>query len=79
MQSAFRPNRPLKHHSLSPIQTNAALDCTMTVPPGNETASELYPSVGVGAAVSGDPQDTYAVFLTNAEADHLSQTWFFWE
>ena len=50
----------------------------MTVPPGNGTASELYPSVGVGAAVSGDPQGTYVVFLSNAEADYPSQTWFFW-
>jgi len=51
----------------------------MTVPPGNETASELYPSVGAGAAVYGDPQGTYAAFLSNAEADYPSQTWFFWD
>jgi len=57
----------------------AALDFTMTVPPGNETASELYPSVGAGAAVYGDPQGTYAAFLSNAEADYPTQTWFFWD
>ena len=51
----------------------------MTVPPGNETASELYPSVGAGAAVYGDPQGTYAAFLSNAEPDYPSQTWFFWD
>ena len=56
-----------------------ALDFTMTVPPGNETASELYPSVGAGAAVYGDPQGTYAAFLSNAEPDYPSQTWFFWD
>ena len=51
----------------------------MTVPPGNETASELYPSVGAGAAVFGDPQGTYAAFLSNAEANYPSETWFFWD
>ena len=51
----------------------------MTVPPGNETASELYPSIGAGAAESSDPQGTYVVFLPNAEADYHSQPWFFWE
>ena len=57
----------------------AALDFTMTVPPGDETASELYPSVGAGASLFGDPQGTYAGFLSNAEANYPSETWFFWD
>ena len=50
----------------------------MTVPPGNETASELYPSVGAGAAVYGDPQDSYANFLNSSENNYPAEPWFFW-
>jgi hypothetical protein len=56
----------------------AALDFTMTVPPGNETASELYPSVGAGAAVYGDLQGTYAAFLNSSENDYPAEPWFLW-
>lgn len=56
----------------------AALDFTMTVPPGNETASELYPSVGAGAAVYGDPQGTYAKFLNSSEENYPAEPWFLW-
>ena len=50
----------------------------MTVPPGNETASELYPSVGAGAAVYGDPQGTFAKFLNSSEEDYPAEPWFLW-
>jgi hypothetical protein len=50
----------------------------MTVPPGNETASELYPSVGAGAAVYGDPQSTYAQFLNSSEENYPAEPWFLW-
>jgi hypothetical protein len=57
----------------------AALDFTMTVPPGNETASELYPSVGAGAAVYGDPQGTYAKFLNSSVGNYPAEPWFLWD
>ena len=50
----------------------------MTVLPGNETASELYPSVGAGAAVYGDPQGTYANFLNSSEENYPAEPWFLW-
>ena len=51
----------------------------MTVPPLNETANELFPSVGAGAAVYGDPQGTYAAFLSSSEQSYPSEPWFFWD
>jgi hypothetical protein len=51
----------------------------MTVPPLNETASELFPSVGAGAVVYGDPQGKYAAFLSSSEQDYPAQPWFFWD
>ena len=51
----------------------------MTVPPKDEPASELFPSVGAGAAVYGDPQGKYAAFLSRSEPDYPSQSWFFWD
>jgi len=57
----------------------AAIDFTMTVPPKDEPASELFPSVGAGAAVYGDPQGTYAAFLSRSQEDYPSQPWFFWD
>jgi hypothetical protein len=57
----------------------AALDFTMTVPPKNETASELFPDVGAGAAVYGDPQGTYATFLSSSEQDYPAEPFFFWD
>ncbi|KAH8982367.1 chondroitin AC/alginate lyase [Lactarius hatsudake] len=57
----------------------AAIDFTMTVPPKDEPASELFPSVGAGAAVYGDPQGKYAAFLSRSQEDYPSQPWFFWD
>ncbi|KAH9046601.1 chondroitin AC/alginate lyase [Lactarius hengduanensis] len=57
----------------------AALDFTMTVPPKDEPESELFPSVGAGAAVYGDPQGKYAAFLSRSQEDYPSQPWFFWD
>ncbi|KAI0292206.1 chondroitin AC/alginate lyase [Multifurca ochricompacta] len=56
----------------------AALDFTMKVPPGDEPASELFYSVGAGAAVYGDPDGGYAAFLARSEQDYPAQPWFFW-
>ncbi|KAH9168059.1 chondroitin AC/alginate lyase [Lactarius sanguifluus] len=57
----------------------AALDFTMTVSPKDELASELFPSVAAGAAVYGDPQGTYAAFLSRSEEDYPTEPWFFWD
>ena len=51
----------------------------MTVPPLNETANELFPSVGAGAAVYGDPRGTYAAFLSSSEEEYPAEPWFFWD
>ena len=51
----------------------------MTVPPKDEPASELFPSVGAGASVYGDPQGKYAAFLSTSQADYPSDQWFFWD
>jgi len=57
----------------------SALDFTMTVPPGDEGATELYPSIGAVAAVYGDPDGKYAKFLASAEPNYPAQPWFFYE
>lgn len=57
----------------------AALDFTMTVQPGNETASELYPDVAAVAATYGDPNGTYAAFLANADNQYPAEAYFFWD
>ena len=51
----------------------------MTVPPKDEAANELFPSVGAGAAVYGDPQGTYAAFLSRSQEDYPTDQWFFWD
>jgi len=57
----------------------AAIDFTMTVLPMDEAADELFPSVGAGAAVYGDPNGTYAAFLSRSQQDYPSEPWFFWD
>jgi len=56
----------------------AAIDFTITVPPKDEAAAELFPSVAAGAVVYGDPQGTYAAFLSRSEEDYPAEPWFFW-
>ncbi|KAI9450085.1 chondroitin AC/alginate lyase [Lactarius psammicola] len=56
----------------------AAMDFTMTVPPKDEAAAELFPSVAAGAVVYGDPQGTYAAFLSRSEEGYPAEPWFFW-
>jgi hypothetical protein len=51
----------------------------MTVPPKDEAANELFPNVGAGAAVYGDPQGTYAAFLSSSEQDYPAEPFFFWD
>jgi len=57
----------------------AALDFTMTVPPNDEDATELFPSVGAIAAQFGDPDGTYAGFLARSQANYPADPWFFWD
>jgi hypothetical protein len=56
-----------------------ALDFAMTVSPGDETASELYPNVAAVAAKYGDPDGKYAAFLANADNTYPAQPYFFWD
>ena len=51
----------------------------MTVPPKDEAANELFPSVGAGAAVYGDPQGTYAAFLSSSEGNYPAEPFFQWD
>jgi len=57
----------------------AALDFTLTVQPGDELASELYPNVAAVAAQYGDPSGTYAAFLAKADNTYPAQPYFFWD
>ncbi|KIM71448.1 hypothetical protein PILCRDRAFT_830320 [Piloderma croceum F 1598] len=57
----------------------AALDFTMTVQPGDELASELYPNIAAVAANYGDPNDKYAAFLANADNTYPAQPYFLWD
>jgi len=61
----------------------AALDFAMTIPPGDEEPTELYPSIGAGAAVFGDRDlasgATYSSFLANVQQDYPADPWFFWD
>lgn len=59
------------------IQT--ALDYAMTVPPGNDTAAELYPSIAAVAATYGDPTGKYAGFLAQADNTYPADPYFFWD
>jgi hypothetical protein len=56
-----------------------ALDFAMTVQPGDETASELYPNVAAVAATYGDPDGKYAAFLAKADNTYPAQPYFFWD
>jgi len=57
---------------------NTALDSAMTVAPGDEDATELYPSIGAVAAVYGDAGGKYAKFLASAEQNYPARPWFFY-
>ncbi|KAI0265333.1 alginate lyase-domain-containing protein [Gloeopeniophorella convolvens] len=56
----------------------AAVDFTIGVPPGDDAPAELFPDVGAGAAVYGDPNGTYAAFLSHSEQGYPVEPWFFW-
>jgi len=57
----------------------AAIDSAMTVPPKDEAANELFPSVGApGASVYGDSSGTYAAFLPPLGENYPAEPWFFW-
>jgi hypothetical protein len=57
----------------------AALDFALTVQPGDETASELYPNIAAVAATYGDAGGKYAAFLANADNTYPSQPYFYWD
>lgn len=61
----------------STIQT--ALDFALTVSPGNETASELYPNVAAVASAYGDPTGKYAAFLKEREVLYPGEPYFLWD
>lgn len=50
----------------------------MTVPAGDEPASELYILVASIGATYGDPTGKYAAFLKNAEVTYPSEPYFLW-
>jgi len=50
----------------------------MTVAPGDEDATELYPSIGAVATVYGDTDGKYAKFLASAEQNYPAQPWYFY-
>jgi hypothetical protein len=55
----------------------------MTVPPGSEDPTELYPSIGAVAAVYDDRDSangtSYAAFLAAAQSNYPAEPWFFWD
>jgi len=56
-----------------------ALDFAMTVPPGQDTADELYPDIAAIAATYGDPDGKYAAFLANGDNQYPAQPYFLWD
>ena len=56
-----------------------ALDFAMTVQPGDELASELYPNIAAVAATYGDSDGKYAAFLANADNQYPAEPYFFWD
>jgi len=57
----------------------AALDFTLTVQPGDELASELYPDIAAVGATYSDPDGKYAAFLANADNTYPAQPYYFWD
>ncbi|KAF9233040.1 chondroitin AC/alginate lyase [Melanogaster broomeanus] len=55
-----------------------ALDFAMTIPPGHETASELYQPMASVAGQYGDPDGKYASFLANVDSRYPSAPYFLW-
>lgn len=51
----------------------------MTVNPGDEQASELYPSIGDVASIYGDPSGQYAAFLDKGEPSYPLEPYFLWD
>ncbi|KAH9929064.1 chondroitin AC/alginate lyase [Epithele typhae] len=67
----------LTTHKGSTIQT--ALDYAMTLGPGTEVASELYPNIVAVGATYGDAKGTYANFmLTKAGDGYVADAQFLW-
>jgi hypothetical protein len=50
----------------------------LTVPPGDELASELYPNVAAVGAAYGDPTGKYATFLKEADSEYPMKPYFLW-
>jgi len=56
-----------------------ALDFTLTVQPGDELASELYPNIAAVGATYGDSDGKYAAFLANADNTYPAQPYYLWD
>jgi len=56
-----------------------ALDFALTVQPGDELASELYPNIAAVGAQYGDPTGKYAAFLAKAANQYPAQPYFLWD
>jgi hypothetical protein len=67
------------HTTLNGSTIKDALDFAMTIPPGSETASELYPNVAAVGATYGDVDGKYAVWLAAADDTYVQQPYFFWD
>ncbi|KIJ68290.1 hypothetical protein HYDPIDRAFT_24584 [Hydnomerulius pinastri MD-312] len=59
------------------IQT--ALDYTMSLDPGSEKLSEVFPHVATVAAAYGDPNGKYAAFLQRNDPSYESQPYFYYD
>ncbi|KAG8908744.1 hypothetical protein FRB99_002982 [Tulasnella sp. 403] len=56
-----------------------AVDFTMTVPPGNDDPTELFPDVAAIASQYGDANGKYAAFLAQKDPTYPGEAYFFWE
>jgi len=56
-----------------------ALDYAINIPPGDETADELYPNIAAVGATYGDADGKYAAFLANADNQYPAEPYFLWD
>ncbi|KAF9781242.1 chondroitin AC/alginate lyase [Thelephora terrestris] len=67
-----------QHTTNSGATIQKALDFTMTIDPGKEVASELYPIVAAVGAIYGDPNGTYTSFLARFDEAYPAEPHFLW-
>ena len=51
----------------------------MTVAPGDEDPTELYPDVAAVASIYGDPTGKYASFVAQGDSNYIFQPYFLWD